>query len=165
MIKRLAIFIYLLSSFVISISQILINEDNLPTLIKNDTLIISKEVWIQSADSEVRQRGKLLHCSRKLDHLHRILKKKKGFEGEIDSLGLINDSLLIVCDSLNAELIFALEEESGKIVSKLVIVSARLESTRSQYFEVRDKLKNANKRKIGLIAILTLQVFVIICLI
>lgn len=164
MIKRLAIFIYLLSSLVLSTAQTVINENNLPTLIKNDTIIVEGEIWIESVDSEVRQRGDILHLNRKLDRLHKIMHKKKGYEGEIDSLGLINDSLLLACDSLNTELSLALEVESGKIVEKLVTVAAQLKSTRGQYFIIREKLKKSNKRKLGLIGILVLETFVILIL-
>ena len=165
MIKRLAIFIYLLISLVNSITQILINEDNLPVLIKNDTVIVQDEVWIESVDSEIKQRGDILHLNRKLERLHNIMHKKKGYEGEIDSLGLINDSLLIVTDSLNTELLFALEVESGKIVDKLVGVTAMLKSTRTQYFVVRDKLKKSRNRKLGLIGILIIESCLLILLI
>lgn len=162
---RFLVFLYMLISLVKISAQSILNEKNIPTLIKNDTIIIEGEVWIESVDSEVRQRGKILHYKRKLDRLHHIMERKKGFESEIDSLLLITDSLLVVSDSLNAELLLALENESGKLVEKLVTVTARLESTREQYFIVRDKLKRSRNRKILLVTILVLEAFVITLLI
>lgn len=173
MIKRLVIFTLVLKILVLASAQTgilasdhtIINEKNLPTLLKNDTVIITGEVWIESVDSEVRQRGEILHYKRKLHRLHHIMERKKGFESEIDSLVLITDSLLFVADSLNAELLLALENESGEIVEKLVTVTARLESTREQYFIVRNQLKRSRSKKMILITILIAESVVLALLI
>lgn len=165
MIKRLVIFILTLKILVLASAQTIINEDNIPTLLKNDTIIIKGEIWVQSVDSEISQRGKIVFYKRKLDRLHHIMHKKQGFESEIDSLVLLTDSLLVVSDSLATELLFALEKESGKIVSKLVTVSARLERTREQYFIVRDKLKTSRNRKLLLIGVIIVEGVIVVLLI
>ena len=128
------------------ISQTIIRKSSLPIIVDRDTLVIETSVWIETEESEIRQRGREKKLRAKLNGVRDILNRKKYKEEAIDSL--INemsiltaekDSLAKVLDTITKELIDEFED-------KLLEKSDKIQSLSIALSEERERVDKLNKK-------------------
>jgi hypothetical protein len=139
-----------------------VNNKDLPILSDKDIISFDCEVWIESPDSEMIQRVKIMKLEKKISNVLDILHKKKGFELQVDSLvkqavrvQKENDSLNVVIS--NNRLVI-----NKDIESRVNSLSNEIDSIKDKYFEMR-RSRNLWRRgtivSIGLNVIFLLLLF------
>tara|TARA_R110002050_G_C8928455_1_gene511863 strand:+ start:1503 stop:1967 length:465 start_codon:yes stop_codon:yes gene_type:complete len=139
-----------------------VNNKDLPILIDKDIISFDCEVWIESPDSEMIQRVKIMKLEKKISNVLDILHKKKGFELQVDSLvkqavrvQKENDSLNVVIS--NNRLVI-----NKDIESRVNSLSNEIDSIKDKYFEMRrsrNLWRRATIGSIGLNVIFLLLLF------
>lgn len=141
-------FLFLIVSTTYSQERTL-DANNLPEVVKDETVKIQGEVWVEPVEAEIKQRAKINFYKKKIEKIHNVLKDKENIKHNMDSLMTVIDSLSLVRDSLTKRM----ESSSKNIVSdcqqKLNVLNTRFENARNQYFTVRKKLF-ATRRKLFL---------------
>ena len=140
----------------------LVSNKDLPILSDKDTIAFDCEVWIESPNSEMDQRVKIMKLENKISNVLDILHKKKGYELQVDSLvkqavrvQKENDSLNVVIS--NNRLVI-----NKDIESRVNSLSNEIDSIKDKYFQMR-RSRNLWRRgaigSIGLNVIFLLLLF------
>lgn len=146
----------------ISYSQRVLNDRDLPILLKEDTIVVKDYVWIQTEDSEVKQRAELLRKENKLVRLRKILTDKKALsEGSDTLIFRLNE----VRDSL--EYLKSIHESLTKEIQEVNVAKIRvLENIANNYkvllHEADNKIRKLNKTLKVLIIMVIIETTVLI---
>ena len=138
---RLLILSLALLVYTNSFSQKELKHNELPLLVKEDTIIIDKEVWIQSVESEINQRHRENVLNKKLGKMKDILRKKKGYEIEVQNLIVKMHSLEVERDSLLNIISANRHEVNSELELELKNLDVQLKKTKKQYFLLREKYR------------------------
>ena len=141
-------------------SQTKVNNNDLPILAKEDTLILD-ECWIESVDSEMNQRAMIMRLENRITQTLEILHKKKGFESQIDSLITEAVNIQRENDSLMNVITIQKVALNKKIENRIRFLSTQIDSIKNQYFEMR---KSRNKWRKNTFLSLGLNVIFVILL-
>ena len=124
----------------------ILDINNLPEVVKNETVTIKDEVWIEPINSEIKQRHKINVLEKRIDKIHSILKDKENIKHNLDSLLFVINDLSIERDSLNGVLKKGVVSVASDCTNKVAFLNDQLKSVRNQYFSIRKKHQKLKKK-------------------
>ena len=142
--------------------QILLNKNDLPILSKRDTIAFNCEAWIEDPNSEMKQRLLIVKLEKKIDKTLDILRKKEGYELQIDSLIFEAEKVRKEKDSLLDVISHHRFVTNKKIEQRINFLANQITSIKEQYFRMR-KSRNLWRRT-GLASILVNGFLVVLLL-
>ena len=146
-IQEVAIGVVLIFSLGLSYSQetkVLLSKD-LPQLVSSDTVVIRVEVWVQTPNSEIRQRHKIKILEKRNEHIKKLIKKKEDYESVIDTI--INDMSVLERENDSLQKIITAQGESVSIDvrNRLLDNNKRLTESKERYFALQNKMLRVRK--------------------
>jgi chromosome segregation ATPase len=118
-------------------SQVLINSKDLPVLTKKDTIAFNCEAWVENPQDEMRQRAKILKLEKRINKVISILKKKQGYEMQIDSLILEAEKIRYEKDSLLDVIDNQKKQVTEDINNHINDLNSEIAYLKNDYFRLR----------------------------
>ena len=143
----------------------ILDINNLPEVVKNETVTIKEEVWIEPIDSEIKQRHEINLLKKRIDKIHSILKDKENVKHNLDSLLFVIDDLSIERDSLNSVLKKGVINVAGDCTNRVAFLNDQLKSVRNQYFSIRKKHQKLKKKTLIILGVSVVEGVLIVLLI
>tara|TARA_R110002012_G_scaffold23065_1_gene78767 strand:- start:436 stop:921 length:486 start_codon:yes stop_codon:yes gene_type:complete len=139
--------------------------NNLPEVVKDETVTIKDEVWIEPIDSEIKQRHEINLLKKRIDKIHSILKDKENVKHNLDSLLFVINDLSNERDSLNNALKSGVVKVSSDCTNRVAFLNDQLKNVRNQYFSIRKKHQRLKKKTALIIGVCIVEGVLIIVLI
>ena len=139
--------------------------NNLPEVVKNETVTIKGEVWIEPIKTEIKQRHEINLLKKRIDKIHSILKDKENVKHNLDSLLFVINDLSNERDSLNKVLERGVVKVASDCTNRVAYLNDQLKSVRTQYFIIRKKHQKLKKRTTLIIGVCIIEGVLIIVLI
>ena len=160
--KKAFTLLVILSAFKALYAQTVLLSSDLPKMVKNDTIYLPGESWIQTTRSEVKQRAEQKSCEKKLNRIHSILSKKDSIQKSMDSLLVTLEKVESEKDSLNKAIQEMTVDEAAKCQADLNALSDRFTSISYQLYLTKDKLKAVRKKQLLLYLVIGAEAVLII---
>ena len=122
-----------------------LESNDLPQLIKSDTIIVDVEVWVQTPNSEIKQRHKIKVLEKRNEHIKNLIHKKESYESVMDTLIVEIRQLEVENDSLQLMIVEQGKSISSDLMKKYSVNLKRLEESRNQYFILREKFMKVRR--------------------
>lgn len=158
------LFILMLCSVCYAQNRVLDNN-NLPEVIKNETVTVKAEAWVEPVDSEIEQRAKINFLEKKIKKIHTTLSDKHNYKHNLDSLFLVIDNITIERDSLNEVIKSGSEEIVKDCSNKSSYLTSQLNSVRNQYFSIRKKHQKLKRKTVLILGVAIVEGLFIVILI
>lgn len=151
---------------IVSFSQKRVLEmSDLPEVVKDETITVKDEVWIEPIGSEIRQRAEINFWKNKVKKMHDVLTDKQNSKHNLDSLFHVIEVLEVERDSLNKRLETSVKSEVSTCTEKVAVLNSKIYSIRNQYFLLKDKHNKLQKRFIIVTGIAIIKGVIIILII
>ena len=121
-------------------------RDKQPSIVKDGTVYVPNEVWVEPIDSEIKQRHTINVLSKKLVKTRAILKKKKGLEHELDSLLQETMNLQNKRDSLVEVINTEIDKNSEELISSIHKLQNRVDFLYKKYQQVYESRRKIRKK-------------------
>jgi hypothetical protein len=143
----------------------ILDINNLPEVVKNETVTIKEEVWIEPINSEIKQRHEIDLLKKRIGKIHSILKDKENVKHNLDSLLFVIDDVSNERDSLNKVLEAGVIKVANDCTNKVAFLNDQLKSVRNQYFTVRKKHQKLQKKTFMVFGVCIIEGLLIVLLI
>lgn len=143
----------------------ILDINNLPEVVKNETVTIKGEVWIEPIKSEIKQRHKINVLEKRISKIHSILKDKENIKHNLDSLLFVIEDISKERDSLNVVLKTGVVKVASDCTNKVAFLNDQLKSVRNQYFGIRKKHQKLKKKTALIIGVCIVEGLLIVLLI
>jgi hypothetical protein len=134
-----------------------LDNKNLPEVIKNETVTVKVEVWVEPIDSEIQQRAKINFLEKKINKIHSTLSDKHNYKHNLDSLFLVIDKITIERDSLNQVLKSGSEDIVKDCTNRSAYLTSQLNSVRGQYFSIRKKHQKLKRKTVLILGVAIIE--------
>ena len=139
--------------------------NNLPEVVKDESVTIKVEVWIEPIDSEIKQRHEINLLKKRIDKIHSILKDKENVKHNLDSLLFVINDLSNERDSLNNALKSGVVNVASDCTNRVAFLNDQLKNVRNQYFSIRKKHQKLKRKTVIIIGVCIVEGVLIIVLI
>ena len=143
----------------------ILDINNLPEVVKNETVTIKGEVWIEPIKSEIKQRHKINVLEKRIGKIHSILKDKENIKHNLDSLIFVIDDISNERDSLNSVLKTSVIKVASDCTNRVAFLNDQLKSVRNQYFSIRKKHQKLKKKTALIIGVCIVEGLFVLLLI
>lgn len=143
----------------------ILDINNLPEVVKNETVTIKGEVWIEPIKTEIKQRHEINVLKKRIGKIHSILKDKENVKHNLDSLLFVIDDISNERDSLNNVLKTSVIKVASDCTNKVAFLNDQLKSVRNQYFSIRKKHQKLKKKTALIIGVCIVEGLLIVLLI
>jgi len=139
--------------------------NNLPEVVKDESVTIKGEVWIEPINSEIKQRHEINLLKKRIDKIHSILKDKENVKQNLDSLLFVINDLSIERDSLKKVLEKGIVKVSSDCTNRVAFLNDQLKNVRNQYFSIRKKHQKLKRRTALIIGVCVVEGVLIVLII